>query len=98
MRSIAVLASVTLAAVLLAVPANADTDDDFVDLLNQNGISIDKDVAVEMAETACDSPTAGVGLYKAMQAMQQEYPQYSLGTVGLVMSQGVLAFCPERLG
>lgn len=87
-----------LVAVLLAAPVSADIDDDFVDMLNQNGISIDKDAAVDMAETACDSPGAGVGYYNAMQEMQQRYPEYSLGTIGLVMSQGILGYCPDRMG
>lgn len=96
-RKLFVSVLVPLVAVLLAAPANADIDDDFVDMLNQNGISIGKGAAVDMAETACDSPGAGVGYANALQEMQQRYPKYDINTVARVMSQGVLVYCPERL-
>ena len=86
-----------LVAVLLAAPANADIDDDFVDMLNQNGISIGKGAAVEMAETACNSPLAGTGYANALQEMQQRYPKYDINTVARVMAAGILAYCPQRL-
>lgn len=74
-------------------------DDAFVQQLQQNlGISIDKNVAVDMARTACKAPLAGTGLYNAQQAMQQRYPRCTLSTVALVMAQGVRAYCPNRLG
>jgi hypothetical protein len=75
-----------------------DRGDQFVQSLKRNQrISIGKSAALDMAEAACRAPIAGVELYNAMQTMQQRYPQYSIGAVGVVMSQGVLAFCPERL-
>lgn len=75
-----------------------DRDDLFVQQLKRNqNISIDKGAAVDMAKTACDAPLAGVGLYNAWQRMQQRYPKYDLNTVAMVMSQGVLAYCPGRL-
>lgn len=75
-----------------------DRDDLFVRQLKQNqNISIDKGAAVDMAKAGCAAPLAGVGLYNEMQRMQQRYPKYPLGTVAMVMSQGVLAYCPERL-
>lgn len=77
--------------------SSLDQDELFVQQLNRNGIPIDKGTAVDMAMTACTSPLAGVGLYNAMKKMQQRYPQYELGTVGRVMSQGILAYCSYRL-
>ena len=89
----------SLTAMLVAVPANADNEDEqFVQYLQRNGISIDEDAAVDMAETACDAPLAGFGYSNALQAMQQQYPEFDINTVARVMSQGVLAYCPERLG
>ncbi|MGU3651855.1 DUF732 domain-containing protein [Mycolicibacterium sp. A43C] len=65
--------------------------------LNQH-ISIDKGAAADMARTACDAPLQGVGLYNAQQAMQQRHPEYDLNIVATVMAQGVLMYCPDRLG
>ena len=80
-------------------PDHADDRDGlFVESLKRNQrIAIDEDAAVDMARTACNAPTAGVGLYNAQQAMQQRYPQYDPNTVAMVMAQGVLAYCPGRL-
>jgi hypothetical protein len=78
--------------------AGGSRDDQFVQQLKRNGISIDKDAAVDMAMTACQSPLAGFGWSNALREMQSRYPQFDIGTVGLVMSQGLLGYCPERLG
>lgn len=66
-------------------------------LRRKQGISIDKDAAVDMAQTACKVPLAGVGLYNAWQAMQQRYPEYNINVVAAVMANGVVAYCPERM-
>ncbi len=75
-----------------------DRDDLFVQQLKRNhNISIDKGAAVDIAKTGCDAPLAGIGLYNAQQRMQHRYPKYDMNTVAMVMAQGVLAYCPERL-
>ena len=95
--------ALTLTVIAMTMPgcsqqSSSDQDSRFVQQLKQNqGISVDEDAAVDMAETACDAPTAGVGLYDAQQAMHQRYPEYDANTVAIVMAQGVLAYCPERL-
>lgn len=77
----------------------ADQGDEFVQGLKRNQrISIDEDAAVDMATAACNAPLQGVGLYNAQQAMQQRHPEYDLNIVAVVMAQGVLVYCPERLG
>jgi hypothetical protein len=77
---------------------SSDAGDQFVQQLRRNqNISIDKGAAMDMADTACRAPLAGVGLYNAWQVMQQRYPKYSLNTVASVMSKGVVIFCPQRL-
>ncbi len=75
-----------------------DQGDLFARQLNRMGISIDKDTAVDLAKTACKSPLEGTGLYNAYKAMQQRYPQYDINTIARVMSQGIVAYCPNRLG
>jgi hypothetical protein len=77
--------------------SGGNRDDQFVQKLNRNGISIDKATAVDMAKTACNAPLAGTGYYNALQAMKKRYPKFDLNTIGVVMSQGVLAYCPERM-
>lgn len=70
----------------------------FADTLEQHyGISMDTDTAVDIAQVACESPTAGVGFYNAAQRLQQRYPDYSPNTISRVMAAGLLAYCPERL-
>lgn len=87
-----------MVAVLLATPASADADDAFHKIINTKyGISIDKDAAVDLGKTACESPIAGIGYYNVLQAMQRRYPEYSLNTIGIVMSAGLLFYCSERL-
>lgn len=74
-----------------------DHGDLFVQQLKRDqGISIAKGAAVDMAKTACSAPLQGVGLYNAQQTMQRRYPEYN-NAVGIVMAQGILAYCPERL-
>ena len=96
-RKLLVGAFVPLVAVFSAGPANADIDDDFYDLLKQYGISIDKDAAVDLAETACESPIAGIEYSNVLDKMQRRYPEYSINTIANVMTQGLLGYCPERL-
>jgi hypothetical protein len=55
------------------------------------------DAAADIASVACKAPIAGVGLYNAQRALQKRYPEYSLNTVAIVMSAGVLAYCADRL-
>jgi hypothetical protein len=90
-----------LIAVALAVPVEADTDnqdDLFNDYLNETlGISIDQDAAVDMAKTACEAPRAGIGLSNAWDEMGQRYPEYDINTIARVMSAANLAYCPDRL-
>lgn len=76
-----------------------DQGDLFVQQLKRNQyISIDEGAAVDMAKTACNAPLQGAGLYNAQQAMQQRHPEYDLNIVATVMAQGVLMYCPDRLG
>ena len=83
----------------LGKPASGgDQGDQFVQSLKEKwGISIGKGAAVEMAETACNSPLAGTGYANALQEMQQRYPKYDINTVARVMAAGILAYCPQRL-
>jgi len=76
-----------------------DSQDDLfvLHLKRVTGITAEKSAAVDMADTACRSPLAGVGLYNATQRMHQRYPEYNLNTIGLIMAQGVLVYCPDRL-
>lgn len=98
-RTVAVGILAPAAAVLLAVPAAADIDADFVDMLNSSyGISIDKKTAANLAKTACESPTAGPQYVSVLEAMQERYPKYSLNTIGIIMSAALLGYCPDRLG
>ncbi|WP_222622183.1 DUF732 domain-containing protein [Mycolicibacterium fluoranthenivorans] len=66
-------------------------------LKRNQGIDIDESAAIDIARAGCQAPTAGVGLYNAQQKLQQRHPEYDISTVALVMAQGVLAYCPERL-
>lgn len=69
-----------------------DQDDLFVQDLNDRGISVDKDAAVDMARAACNSPSSGVGGYNAILAMQRRYPQYT-NQVASVMAWGRFWYC-----
>ena len=99
MRTLFVSLTAPLLAVLLAVPANADSrDEELVQQMEAIGISIDTSTVNDMAEIACESPSAGIGYYNVLQEVQQQYPEYSLNEVALVMANSKVAYCPERLG
>ena len=63
-------------------------------LKQKYGITIDSDAAADIANTACQAPTSGVGYYNTEQALQQRYPNINVATV---TGAGVLAYCPGRL-
>jgi hypothetical protein len=83
-----------------AAPAD-NPNDTFADILkHQYGIAVNNETAADIANVACNSPTQGVGLYNAQQALAQRHPEINRtnpNAVGLAMGAAVLAYCQDRL-
>jgi hypothetical protein len=87
------------AALLSAIPANADpTDDAFISALTKNGIAIaDRDAATAIGQSVCDGfDQHQKSSFLALKLMKQS--GLSLKQSSYVVGVAISAYCPEYVG